>query len=186
MRGITQLMAQYVSLRQIPSWFFLIDFYFSTVVRYTTHNKNLVWGGNTYTPALGLLDIGDILETQEHRVSAITLRLTGANLSNISVALNEKFNDARVSINLAAIDVSGLVLPDPINFFDGTIESYELAEDIQSGSSSVVWNISNHWAQFEKRAGRRTNVESQQRFFPGDTGFEFSGVSVKDVKWGRV
>ena len=42
-----------------------------------------------------------------------------------------------------------------------------------------------NWGDFEKVSGRRTNTNSQKLFFSSDKGFEFSGSSVKDIKWGR-
>ena len=43
-----------------------------------------------------------------------------------------------------------------------------------------------HWADFEKKSGRKTNNTSQQRFFSADKGMEFSSENVLDIKWGRA
>ena len=39
---------------------------------------------------------------------------------------------------------------------------------------------------FEKKNGRKTNNTSQQRFFSGDLGMDFSSQTVQDIKWGRA
>ena len=46
-------------------------------------------------------------------------------------------------------------------------------------------NITSHWGNFEKVSGRITSDTSQQRFFSGDKGFEFSALTVQDIRWGR-
>ena len=38
---------------------------------------------------------------------------------------------------------------------------------------------------FEKINGRTTADTSQQRHFVGDKGFEFSALTIRDIKWGR-
>ena len=46
--------------------------------------------------------------------------------------------------------------------------------------------MASHWADFEKKAGRFSNNNSQQYFFSGDVGFEYAANTVKDLKWGRA
>ncbi|TMP51482.1 DUF2163 domain-containing protein [Pseudoalteromonas sp. S1688] len=41
------------------------------------------------------------------------------------------------------------------------------------------------WADFEAARGRKTNLKSQQVFYPNDNGFEFSGLVITDIPWGR-
>jgi len=38
----------------------------------------------------------------------------------------------------------------------------------------------------KKKNGRKTNNTSQQRFFSGDVGMDFSSQTVQDIKWGRA
>ena len=52
--------------------------------------------------------------------------------------------------------------------------------------STVNLGIVSHWADFEKRSGRKTNNTSQQRFFSTDVGMDFSSQTVQDIKWGRA
>jgi len=41
------------------------------------------------------------------------------------------------------------------------------------------------WSDFERTAGRRTNDNDQQVYYPGDRGFQFADDALKDIKWGR-
>ena len=51
--------------------------------------------------------------------------------------------------------------------------------------SSVTLTVVSHWADFDKKSGRQTNNNSQQRFFNTDVGMDFSSQTVLDIKWGR-
>ena len=64
------------------------------------------------------------------------------------------------------------------------IESFEIDES--DNSSTVGLSIVSHWADFEKKNGRKTNNTSQQRFFSADVGMDFSSQTVQDIKWGRA
>jgi len=50
----------------------------------------------------------------------------------------------------------------------------------------IKLTVTSHWANFSKTNGRTTTDNSQQRFFSGDKGMEFSALTIKDIKWGRV
>lgn len=41
------------------------------------------------------------------------------------------------------------------------------------------------WADFEAARGRKTNLKSQQLFYPTCKGMEFSGTVITDIPWGR-
>ena len=67
--------------------------------------------------------------------------------------------------------------------YKGKIESFTIQET--DTTSSVNLSIVSHWADFEKKNGRKTNNTSQQRFFSGDVGMDFASQTVQDIKWGR-
>jgi hypothetical protein len=53
-------------------------------------------------------------------------------------------------------------------------------------TSIIDLACASHWADFERKAGRLTNINSQQYFFPADTGFRYAANSIKDIKWGKA
>ena len=69
-------------------------------------------------------------------------------------------------------------------FIRGKIESFEIQEGEKD--STVGLSIVSHWADFEKKNGRKTNNTSQQRFFSTDVGMDFASQTVQDIKWGRA
>ena len=97
--------------------------------------------------------------------------------------LNENVVNDSVDIFRAFLDDSNAVIADPFLLYKGQIEEFSIQEtDIES---IVALSIVSHWADFEKKNGRKTNNTSQQRFFSSDVGMDFSSQTVLDLKWGR-
>ena len=68
--------------------------------------------------------------------------------------------------------------------FFGTIDEYKIADN--TTTANIILTVTSHWGNFSKISGRTTTDNSQQRVFSGDKGMEFSALTVKDIKWGRV
>lgn len=75
--------------------------------------------------------------------------------------------------------------PDPANIFSGRIDSFKVSENPRSGTSTLEWKASSHFADFDRVNGRFTNNESQQIHFPGDRFFEFAYRDPTQITWGR-
>ena len=82
------------------------------------------------------------------------------------------------------LDDQGAIIGDKILTFDGQITGFSI--DDSEDSSVISVSCASHWADFERRSGRLTNNNSQQYFFPNDTGFQFAANSIKDIKWGKA
>ena len=67
--------------------------------------------------------------------------------------------------------------------FYGTIDEYKITDDTNTARLNLT--VTSHWANFSKTNGRTTTDNSQQRFFSGDKGMEYSALTVRDIKWGR-
>ena len=78
---------------------------------------------------------------------------------------------------------SNSLIADPFLFYKGKIDGFSISET--DTASTVNLGIVSHWADFEKKNGRKTNNTSQQRFFSTDVGMNFSSETVLDIKWGR-
>ena len=76
------------------------------------------------------------------------------------------------------------LISDPYLSFFGTIDEYNIKDD--TNTASLVLSVTSHWGNFSKVNGRTTTDNSQQKVFSGDKGMEFSALTVKDIKWGRV
>ena len=138
----------------------------------------------TYNASDFILGISNHTEETDITKSTINLNLSGANTTFISTVLNENVVNDNVDIYRAFLDSSNAIIADPFLLYKGKIESFEIEESDKS--STVSLSIVSHWADFEKKNGRKTNNTSQQRFFSGDVGMDFASQTVQDIKWGRA
>ncbi len=165
----------------------LIDLNFSTPQYLTDCSFNLTssisGSSRTYTASGHILNIGNSQEGSKPIKNSLNLTLSGVDQSFISIALNENIINATVQIYRAFLNSSNAIISDPFLLFDGFIDQYSIEDDTQT--AGIGLNITSHWGNFEKVSGRRTSDTSQQRFFSGDKGFEFSALTVQDIRWGR-
>jgi hypothetical protein len=156
----------------------------SSTLRLTDYGASLSYGGNTYANSANLIEIGDVTETGALKVNEMTVTLTGSDPSAIYISafLNNNYVNSRMLIYRALVDASDAIL-DVFTFFDGRISNFEIGDSETESTISVT--AASHWADFEKVRCRRTNLNSQQSFFPGDLGMEYAHVVTKDLRWGR-
>ena len=137
----------------------------------------------TYSSSKFLVSYPEVSEETDIGKSSISIALSGADQTYISLALAENIVNDSVTIYRAFLDANNAIIADPFLLYKGSVETYIISET--DNSSAVPLNVVSHWADFEKRSGRKTNSTSQQRFFSGDLGMAFSSENVLDIKWGR-
>ena len=165
----------------------LITIGFSTPVNITDCSFSLtssVSGSSvTYDASDFILGISSINEQTDISKSTLTLSLSGAEQTFISIVLNENVINDNVDIYRGFLDTNNSLITDPFLIYKGKIDGYTINE---SDKQSIInLSIVSHWADFEKKNGRKTNNTSQQRFFSTDVGMDFSSETVLDIKWGR-
>jgi hypothetical protein len=138
----------------------------------------------TYSSSKFLVSYPEVSEETDISKSSIAISLSGADQTYISIALAENIVNDAVTIYRAFLDANNAIIDDPFLLYKGAIETYTINEN--ETSSALTLNIVSHWADFEKKSGRKTNNTSQQRFFSADKGMEFSSETVLDIKWGRA
>tara|TARA_Y100000289_G_scaffold54874_1_gene57556 strand:+ start:137 stop:703 length:567 start_codon:yes stop_codon:yes gene_type:complete len=165
----------------------LITIGFSTPVNITDCSFSLtssVSGASvTYTASDFIMGISNHSEQTDLSKATLNLTLSGADQTFISTVLNENVTNDTVDIYRGFLDSSNAIISDPFLLYKGHIESFAIQES--DNASSVNLSIVSHWADFEKKNGRKTNNTSQQRFFSTDVGMDFSSQTVLDIKWGR-
>ena len=138
----------------------------------------------TYLASDFIMGVSDFTEETDVNLSPISIILSGADQTFISTVLNENVITDSVTIFRGFLNDSNALIADPFLFYKGTIDNFAISE---SDTSSIVnLDIVSHWADFEKKSGRKTNNTSQQRFFSTDLGMDFSSETVQDIKWGRA
>lgn len=166
----------------------LITLGFNTPVNLTDCSFSLtssVSGSSvTYSASDFILGMSNFTEETDITKTSLTISLSGANQTFISTVLNENVINDSVTIYRGFLDNTNSLISDPFLLYDGQIDSFSISES--ETSSTVSLAVVSHWADFEKTSGRKTNNNSQQRFFSADVGMDFSSETVQDIKWGRA
>ena len=166
----------------------LITISFGTPVNITDCSFSLtssVSGSSvTYSASDFILGISNHTEETDITKSSVNISLSGADQTFISTVLNENVVNDNVDIFRGFLNDSNGLIADPFLLYRGKIESFEIQEGEKD--STVALSIVSHWADFEKKNGRKTNNTSQQRFFSTDVGMDFASQTVQDIKWGRA
>ena len=137
----------------------------------------------TYSASDFILDISSFDEQTDVTKGTINITLSGVDTTYIAVVLNENVINDSVTIYRGILNNSNQVIADPIILYKGTIDGFDINEN--NNQSLVNLKVVSHWADFEKKSGRKTNNTSQQRFFSADVGFDYASEMVQDIKWGR-
>ena len=167
--------------------FHLLTIGFSTPVNLTDNSFDLIssisGSSVTYTASPFLVSLPQFEEQTDITKVSLNLVLSGADQTFISTVLNENIVNDSVIIFRGLLDSNNSIIADPILLYSGNIDTFEIAET--ETQSNVKLIIVSHWADFDKKSGRKTNNASQQRFFSNDVGMDYSSETVLDIKWGR-
>lgn len=159
-----------------------IVFSASSEINLTDYGVDLTHNTVNYINSADVIEIGDVTETGALKVNEMSISLTGADRTYIAAFFNNDYVNAPITIRRALIDSSDQV-SDTFIFFDGKISSFTISDN--DYRSEIIVSAASHWADFDKVRCRRTNLKSQQSFFPNDDGMEYAHVVTKDLRWGR-
>ena len=166
----------------------LITIGFSTPVNLTDCAFSLtssVSGSSvTYTASSFILNITNFTEETDITKTSLGLSLSGADQTFISTVLGENVTNNSVTIFRGLLNDSNTLIADPFLLYQGNIESFNVSETEKA--SVLNLSVVSHWADFDKKNGRKTNNTSQQRFFSTDVGMDFASQTVLDIKWGKA
>ena len=166
----------------------LLSIGFATPVNITDNSFSLtssVSGSSiTYTASPFLVATPTFTEETDLTKTSLNITLSGADTTFISTVLNENIVNDSVDIFRGFLDSSNAIIADPILLYSGNIDTFQIDET--TTESTVILTVVSHWADFEKKSGRQTNNNSQQRFFNTDVGMDFASQTVLDIKWGRA
>ena len=167
--------------------FHLLTIGFSTPVNLTDNSFSLTssisGSSTTYTASAFLVSIPSFEEQTDITKTSLSITLSGADQTFISTALNENIVNDSVVIFRGLLDTNNSIIADPLLLYQGTIDTFQINESENESALNIT--VVSHWADFEKKSGRKTNNSSQQRFFSTDVGMDFSSQTVLDIKWGR-
>ena len=165
----------------------LLTIGFSTPVNLTDNSFDLTssisGSSKTYTASPFLVSVPTFTEETDVTKTSLNIDLSGADQTFISTCLNENIVNDSVEIFRGLLNSINSLIADPLLLYSGNIETFQISES--QTDSNVTLTIVSHWADFDKKSGRQTNNNSQQRFFSSDVGMDFASQTVLDIKWGR-
>lgn len=148
----------------------------------TDFDRTISWGGNDYLAVGSLLEIGNVNETLDLKVSTLRLTLSGVDQSFISLLLTKNYIDRVVKVHKSFIDNVGQMTIAPVEVFRGYIDEPAIQDSPKTTTITVA--VRSHFADFERKSGRHTNNAEMQHFFPGDDSFKYASEGLKEIRWG--
>ena len=183
-RGLTTAVKN--ALAATPTYCHLVYLGFSTPVRKTDSSFDIVddieGSSQTYNADGTLVGIGNVAESNTPIKNSVDLVFSGVDQSLISTCLSNDVLGTEVKVYRGVISGTTCIA-DPFLIFHGHLSSFQVNDGGTGAGLSMT--ITSHLGNYEKINGRTTSDISQQRFFSGDKGFEFSALTIRDIKWGR-
>ena len=144
----------------------------TTVYTFSSAYKYETIDGTSYSPLGGLLAVG--AQNRDLRVTSgdTIISLSGIGADNIFLVLGTKIRGSEVQVFRGFYDDNGILEIPVYNRFRGIITSYGITEDRegQDDNFSVAIAASSYVNVLSNRiAGRKTNKQSWQVFYPNDT-----------------
>jgi len=168
-------------------------FTLSNAAQGSTGTREGTFAGVFIYQANGFLSsVDSVQERSTLSTGGIRLKLTGVDQTliqdflanghlNRKVGIKRAFVDSNYAITQhETVDTAGAVF----TIYSGRVEGMTITES--EDSVGIELDVANHWVDFNKTAGRRTNTNSQQRFFSGDLSMEFAPQTGKKLNWGGV
>ncbi len=161
-----------------------------STTRYTDAPYNISFNSNTYTAQGVFLGVSETEENADVQIVSATITLSALDTSYVtsfatSAQINQLVTIRRGFINFSTNQLIGdSAGENAITIFRGRISGYSVRNDINTAEITI--QVSSQFINFDKRSGRRTNQGNFQVEHPQDHSMEFSAVSLKDIRWGRV
>lgn len=149
-----------------------------------TGNGNLTYSGDTYTGLGDLLSISEIQESSEIQATGITVSLTGAKTSLVTLAKNQDYQGRPLTLYFGAFDAAGDLIADPMVAFSGLMDVMSITEAGEYSTINIA--VESRLIALEQTRIRRYTDQDQKIDHPTDKGFEFvTSIVEKEILWGR-
>ena len=161
-----------------------------STTRYTDAPYNISFNSNTYTAQGVFLGVSETEENADVQIVSATITLSALDTSYVtafatSAQINQLVTIRRAFINFTTNQLIGdSAGENAITIFRGRISGYSVNNNVNTAEITI--QVSSQFINFDKRSGRRTNQGNFQVEHPQDNSMEFSAVSLKDIRWGRV
>jgi hypothetical protein len=132
--------------------------------------------GNTYNNLSSLMGITTTVSSIRASNYAMNINISGLPAANLAGAFSDDVKGCAVIVYRGFIDPNTRDLIDtPIRKFTGIVENVGFNEsyDAEFSTFEIVFNCVSQLGMLRSHvAGRKTNLRSEQKFFPNDTAFK--------------
>lgn len=183
-RSLTSAQQTEISANQSRHyWLFRVDT--GTPLLLTTAYKDVTYNSETYISGAFLLQIPNIDDDLDLKVRRYKFKLSAVNQANTAAFLLTPPYFKKVDLYKFWLDSAGALIGDPILRFSGYFANFSNSMDQSKGTSVMEIEAVSEFVDFERKNGRQTNDDSQQRVFAGDTCLRHSERKYEDLEWGR-
>lgn len=176
---ISHTQAQLDALEAGPVVTYCIKFSIgATEYRLTASDVIEVYLAQNYSP--WDIELDDIEITSEPKTNDIKIQLGDPQNTFVTAILSDAWMNKECTIVKMFKNQQGQPFLSKIAF-----EGFLTAFSIDEGNSSVQLTITSVWADFEKQSGIKTNLKSQQRYYPLDTAGRHASDAIKKIYWGK-
>lgn len=157
----------------------------SGAVRVWSGIGDLISGGQTFLGTGLLGSISSIVESSSLKSVGMSFTLSGIPSAMISIVLGEHYQGRTVTVWRAFFDAGDVLIANPIQVFSGRLDVMEIHDAGETITVNV--NAENRLIDLQRPNEIRFYTDQdQQKFFPGDVGFEFvPALKEKILWWGR-
>lgn len=127
------------------------------------------WSGNTYLPALGLLNIEPIRETAES-FEGIKVTVSGISSASLGSFLAEKVQGRPLTLRMAVIDATNTLLVDS-NVWSGLMDTPLISDGRDAATITLV--AEHRMATWDRARTKRYTDAQLQADYPGDLGLQY-------------
>ena len=148
--------------------------YTSQVLRFSDYDTSFFIDGNNFVPLGEFLSIAPTTNELRPSSNTISIGISGVPTNNVAEIVYSKIKGAPIKIYRAYFNVStGAQISTTEGKFFGSVNNYSIVDELdttnRSGSTVIEFECSSNVDTLaNKLAGRKTNPQSQQRFYPSD------------------
>ncbi|QDP67684.1 MAG: putative baseplate hub protein [Prokaryotic dsDNA virus sp.] len=167
----------------------VIDSAGTVSTNYFTDNAfDIFFSGNTYLAQGEFLSFTESQESGDLNISNVNIAISALDVSlvrtyavssqiNAGVRIYRAFLDPNTRFLLGDSGDDALVL-----LFKGKVAGYSVTNN--QTTADIQYQVSSQFVNFNKKNGRRSNLQNFQREHPSDFGMEYSHETLSELKWG--
>lgn len=161
----------------------LLTIHFNTPLYLTNSGASLTYNGAKYISGFWSGGGVSIEQQGSPKIGEVPITLNAIDSAITALFFTEKWLNTPVTIQKAWFNSQGQVAG-AATLFKGDLVDKGGEENINTAKTTL--KAASIWADFEAARGRKTNLKSQQLFYPQCKGMEFSGTVITDIPWGRA